>query len=452
MEKVKRFHILGYTILITVAIVSLLWALNSNKSAAALERNIENGYNRAFFELADYIENIDIQLVKAQLAKTPAQLASISNDIFSEAAEAKSCLGQLPTSQISLENTSKFLSQVGDFTYVLSQNMIKGDEISQESYKTLSELGKYSTSLKNKLRDIQNSIYNGNIRISDLNNEKNDKNTVHANGKGILNDLENIEKSFDEYPSLIYDGPFSEHIENQKPKLLENKSEISQDEALKIAKDFLGERGRGLEFAYESNNVQIPVYTFSVNSKKEQITISITKNGGYVLYFLDNLSVESENINVSDATEYAIKFLESREIYDMVSSYYDKSANIATINFAYSQDGIKCYSDLIKVKVALDSGSIVGFESKGYIMNHRERADVNPKLSVEEAQSKISTSLSVESTTLALIPKDSLQEVLCYEFTGTFNDKNFIIYVNAKNGREEDILLLIESEEGILTV
>jgi len=452
MERTRTFHIWGYTILIAGLIACLLWALNAQKSASALETNVENGYNRAFFELSDYIENIDIQLTKAQLAKTPAQLASIANDIFSESAEAKSCLGQLPTTQVSLENTSKFLSQVGDYTYVLAQDMIKGDEISQDAYDTLAKLNEYSTSLKDNLKKIQSSIYSGEIKISDLNNTNSSKNTVKADGNGMISDLENIEKSFDEYPSLIYDGPFSEHIENQKPKLTENQAEISQGEAMQIAQEFLGDRGRGLKFAYKTENNQIPTFNFTASNKQEQITISITKQGGFILYFLDNLSVEKANLDVAQATEYAVKFLESRGIYDMVSSYYEKSDNIATINFAYSQNGVKCYSDLIKVKVALDSGEIVGFESKGYVMNHHERTLPQPQISEEEAKANISTSLDVTATTLALIPKDSLQEVLCYEFKGTFKDKNFIIYVNAENGREEQILSLLESEEGVLTV
>ena len=85
-------------------------------------------------------------------------------------------------------------------------------------------------------------------------------------------------------------------------------------------------------------------------------------------------------------------------------------------------------------------------------MNHKEREEATPKLTVEEAKSKISTNLEVSATTLAIVPKDSLKEVLCYEFKGTFQNKNFIIYVNADNGREEEILLLIEDENGVLTI
>ena len=137
---------------------------------------------------------------------------------------------------------------------------------------------------------------------------------------------------------------------------------------------------------------------------------------------------------------------------DMVSSYYEKTDGVATINFAYSQDGIVCYSDLVKVRVALDTGAITGLEAKGYLMNHTERTDTYAALSAEEARAYVSTRLDVSSSGLAIIPKDSMQEVLCYEFHGSFMDKNFLVYVNAANGREEKIFLLIESEDGILTV
>ena len=85
-------------------------------------------------------------------------------------------------------------------------------------------------------------------------------------------------------------------------------------------------------------------------------------------------------------------------------------------------------------------------------MNHKDRGEQKPVLSAEAARAAVSTHLNVNTPTLAVIPKDSLREVLCYEFHGTHKDKNFIIYINAENGREEDILLLIESETGILTV
>lgn len=452
MEKVKSINLWLYSILGAALIIVFFWGLSMHKNARALETSVDNGYNRAFHDLSAYIDNIDTQLTKAQLASSPAQLATISSEIFKESAEAKSALGQLPFSNIQLDNTAKFLSQVGDYTYVLSQNAINGAEISDEDYKNLASLNEYSSSLKTALSDIEEKIYAGTLNISDLTDKKISSNSAKAAGNDILTDLENVEKSFDDYPSLIYDGPFSEHIENRESEMIKNSPEITRSEALKKAQQFLDMRGNDLKFENMSSNTAIDTYTFTKSTRDEEISISVTKRGGYILSFLDNIEITEENYDIDTATKTALNFLENHGFSNMVSSYYQKDNGIATINFAYSQDGIVCYSDLIKVRVALNTGEIIGFEAKGYLMNHTERDIPEPAISAEEAKTFVSTNLDVTAAGLALIPKDSLQEVLCYEFKGTFNDKNFLIYVNAENGREEKIFLLIENEGGVMTI
>ncbi len=450
MEKSKSIHVWLYTVLIAGIIAALIWAFSVQKNARALTTTVENQYNRAFHELVNYIDDIDTLLSKSQLASSPAQLASISSDIFRQSAEAKSCLGQLPISNVELDNTAKFLSQVGDYTYVVSQDMINGTAPNEEAYKNLASLNEYSSSLKESLSEIQSELYSGTISFSDI-GKRRSSNTADAAGNDILADLENVEKSFEEYPSLIYDGPFSEHIENQQSVMLQNAEEISREEAQKRAEEFL--KTTGLTFETESENTAIAAYTFTkMNDNDEQTSISVTKKGGNILYFLKNVRVDNENIGLDEATELAKKFLNEHGFNDMVSSYYEKANGIATLNFASAQGDVVCYSDLIKVRVALDTGDIIGMESKGYLMNHKTRELSEPSLTVEEAQSHVSTHLSVTATKLALIPKDSLREVLCYEFKGTFNGKNFIVYINADNGREEEILMLLETEGGVLTI
>ena len=451
MEKNRSIHVWLYTILIAGLVAAIIWGCVVSKNANALEITNENQYNRAFHELVGYVENIDTLQSKAQLTKSSAQMAKMSSDIFRQAAEAKSCLGQLPTSEVQLDNTSKFLSQVGDYTYVLSQSMINGEEISQEEYDNLKSLNEYAANLKETLSDIDTQIYTGDIRISDIN--KRSRGTVaDAAGGNILEDLENVEKSFEEYPSLIYDGPFSEHIENQESVMLKNADDISQEEALRRAENFRGDKGANLTFEGLSENTAIQAYSFTRNDDNGQVSVSITKKGGYVLYYLDNRETAEPKLDINEATKKAAQFLQNNGFYSMTNSYYEKSGGVATINFAYMQDNVTCYSDLVKIRVALDNGEIIGMESHGYLMNHKEREQSAPAMTMEEAKSKISTGLAVSSSGLALVPKDSMREVLCYEFKGEFNGKNFIVYVNSENGREEEIFLLIESEEGVLTI
>lgn len=452
MEKIKssnKIHAIVYMVLGVGIILLLLWAMSMNRSVKAYETDVENGYNRAYHELCGHIDEIDSLLSKARLANDPADLASISSDIFRKAEGAKSSLGQLPTSQINLENTARFLSQVGDYTYVLSQDMIYGVEISQEEYDTLASLNDYAAQLKNSLADIEQRIYSGEIRLTDTTTQAK-LNEVEAASGNVLEDLENVERSFDEYPALIYDGPFSEHIENQQSEMINSAAEVSRDEAKQKAEEFLGTNN--LEYESESENTAIDAYTFTKTDNTSQTSISVTKRGGYVLFFLTNRNVGEEKYDPSAATEKALAFLKNHGYNDMVSSYYDKSNGIATVNFAAVQDGITCYSDLIKVRVALDTGEVIGLEAKGYLMNHKHRDLAVPQLTAEQAGEHVSTSLEVSGSGMALIPKDSLREVLCYEFKGSFSGKNFIVYINAENGHEERILLLLEGENGILTV
>ncbi len=450
MSRVNKIHTAIYSVLgVTIIVLSVMY-YNCCTKSKELDIAMNNSYDRAFFELSDYVEDIDVLLSKAQLAATPAQLASISNEIFMQAAEAKSCFGQIPQQDISLENTAKFLSQVGDYTYVLSQNMINGKEISEEEYGVLNSLNDYAAELSKSLNDIEARIYKGEISFNTAKGTEIITRALAA--EDIFGDLENVEKSFEGYPSLIYDGPFSEHIENAKSQMLEESAEVSKEMALARAKEFLGSEGDGLEFESEMTNTAIECYVFSKSDDNSSITVTVTKKGGYILYFLKNRSVGKMNYDMTAASQIAQDYLLSHGFTDMTQSYYEITNNIATINFAYSHSGVKMYSDLIKVRIALDDGEVTGIECKGYIMNHRDRGELQPVLSQEEARTHVSTHLAVNEAELALIPKDSMREVLCYEFHGTYKDKNFIVYVNAENGREEEILLLIESETGILTI
>ena len=417
-------------------------------NAKAYRRGLEDSYNRAFFELTDYVDDIDTLLAKSMLATSAGEMASLSQELSVQAAAAKSCLAQIPQAEISLDKTEKFLAQVGDYTFTLSQSIINKKAISEDEYESLAALGSYSASLNSALSDIQQKVYSGELHLG-----KNTK--IGRNGVVFAADgdpFSEIEKKMGEYPSLIYDGPFSEHIETLRPKLLEGKSEIPQEAAAKKLAEFLGTDATFLNFAGETQNSNLSAYNFRGMRGKTEISASVSKQGGYVVYFLGTRRIRSETLSVDEAIAKAHAFLDEKGFDSMKESYYEKKDGVATVNFAYQQNNVTCYSDLIKVKVALDDGEIIGMESYGYIMNHTRRDIRTPSLTKQDARNRVSRRLGIDSVNIALIPKDSKREVLCYEFKGTFGDKNFLIYINAETGVEEDIQILIESPDGILTI
>ena len=437
----------GYWIFTCALVASLCFGGYEYMRAKELEYAVSNSYNRAFFELSDYVDDINTLLAKGLLVNSPAHFAAISSELSRQSAAAKECLSQLPLSDVSLEKTEKFLSQVGDYSFYLSQNALYDTEMTDEEYQSLSQMSSYASSLSAALNSLQQDMYNGNLNF---NKNKTGAALVAYAAENSMDGFSAIEKEFGEYPALIYDGPFSEHIENLHPVMCENAEEISAETAAMIANEFLGMKNGFISYEGLSENSSINCYTFSTGNNL--CAVSITQKGGYIIYYLNNREIGAEQLDAVQAISSAKDFLNAHGYYNMNESYYEKSDGSITINFAYTQDDITCYSDLVKVKVALDNGEIIGLETNGYIMNHSERDMPEVKLSRQEARSYVSKHLAIDSARLALIPKDSMREVLCYEFKGTSNGRNFLIYINAQNGREEDIRLLIESENGTLTV
>ena len=147
---------------------------------------------------------------------------------------------------------------------------------------------------------------------------------------------------------------------------------------------------------------------------------------------------------IYEANEKGKEFLNLRGISNMKATYYLKEGGIVTINYAYEQNGVTIYPDLIKVKVALDNGEILGVETSGYLNNHTERTFTKAKISIEEAKSKLNKSLEITSEGMAIIPTEWKTEILCYEFKGKIDDTDFLVYTNVETGREENILVIID--------
>ena len=70
----------------------------------------------------------------------------------------------------------------------------------------------------------------------------------------------------------------------------------------------------------------------------------------------------------------------------------------------------------------------------------------------EEAKKTLNKDLEISSEGLAIIPTEYNTEILCYEFKGKVDDREFLVYINAENGREEDILIITNTPNGTLTM
>ena len=450
VSRLKKGHMLSvigvFIIIIAVLITVLVRKEQDSKQAS------ENSYNMAFYSLVDYVENVETYLAKSLISSTPEHGAETLTNVWREANLAQSYLARLPIESQELENTEKFLNQVSDYSYSLSRKNIYNESLSDEDLKNLKDLHNYSVELENTLNQLSEDINSGRIKWNELSN----KGTV-AFAQQVstqTNDsFSNLEENFHEYSGLIYDGAFSEHITSSEKKGLIG-NDIDEETAKQKVSEFVGQENiKEIQSLGFSENATIPEYNFSVKTNLENdITISVSKKGGHIIYMNSNRTVNSEIISQEEANEKGKEFLNNKGLNNMKETYYLKQDGIVTINYAYTQNDVVVYSDLIKVKVALDNGEVLGIETTGYLNNHTQRDTSKVKISKEEAKKTLNKDLEISSEGLAIIPTEYNTEILCYEFNGKVDDREFLVYINAENGREEDILIITNTPNGTLTM
>lgn len=450
ISRLKKVHMLS-VITIFLVIIACLIAVLVNKQKEAKQAS-ENSYNMAFYELVDYVQNVEVYLAKALISSTPEHGAETLTNVWREANLAQAYLAQLPIESQELENTEKFLNQVSDYSYTLSRKNIYDESLTDEDLKNLKDLHLYSVELENVLNQLSDDLNTGRIKWNELSN-KGQVAFAQQVSTSALDGFSSLEENFHEYSGLIYDGAFSEHLTNNEKKGLTGE-DIDEETAKQRAIEFIGNNNvKEIQNLGFSENATVPEYNFSIKTAEEDnISVSISKKGGHIVYMNSNRDVNAEIISQEEANQKGKEFLSNHGFKDMKETYYLKRDGVVTINYAYTENDVVVYSDLIKVKVALDNGEVLGIETTGYLNNHTKRDVSKIKISKEQAKKTLNKDLEISSEGLAIIPTEFQTEILCYEFKGKVEDREFLVYINAENGREEDVLIITNTPNGTLTM
>ena len=442
MQKNKIWIAISIILLIIIGILG--YNLNKQKKEYALTK--ENDYNMAFYEVVDYVQNVKTYLAKSMISKTPEHGAEMLTHVWRESNLAQSYLGMLPIESQELENTEKFLNQVSEYSYSLSRKNIDGNGLTDDDLTKIKELYNYSNDLSNSLNEMSEELNNGTLNWENLMNNEEGAEIAEVSTFNV------VEENFHEFTGLIYDGAFSEHMTSSEKKGLTG-DEIDEETAKNKAEEFIGkDKIKNTTNNGYVENGDIAVYRFEIATNEDKtIGISISKKGGHVVFLNYNRDVSEEKISEKEAVQKGKEYLASKGFADMQETYYLKENGFITVNYAYKQSDVIMYADLIKVKVALDNGEIIGLETTGYLNCHYSRQIPKDKISIEEARKNLSNKIEIKSEGLAMIPTEWNTEKYCYEFKGKIEDIDFIAYINAQTGEEEDILIITNTPNGTLT-
>lgn len=399
---------------------------------------------RAVNELCESLDNITVSLQKGLYCCTNESLTDVGNDLSREAGCAKVSLSQITDKEMISDEIYKFLSQVGAFTLSLVNHQDKLT-VSEKNRQLLNELYSYSLKLGDALTEIRTGIFDGSIIFEA---EKSSLSADMQPPDTLLSKLTDTQQSLADYPTLIYDGPFADNVLNKKGgTCLKNKKEITPDEAAQKAADIIGTSSASLK---EEKDIQGDVAAFCFS--KGDISIGITKKGGLVYYILNPYIAGEQTISEKEAVKRAGAYLKELGYTLMTDSYYSTYDGVCTINFAYQNEGIIHYADLIKVSVALDTGKITALDASAYLKNHCKRNIYEEKITIDDALALLPKDLRLISHRNAVIPLDTGKEAYCYELHCKDKKGNeALIYIDKQSAQQRDTLILVYADAGVLT-
>ncbi|WP_432406866.1 germination protein YpeB [Wukongibacter sp. M2B1] len=446
-------------VLVIATLVSVGWGTMQYREKDRYYTFLDNQFQRMFYDLVGSVETISTDISKLLVSSQEKENIVLYSNILMNAYNAQDNLSQLPISHGEISKIEKFLNQVGDYTFALSRKSLNGDQLTEKDIANLEKLQSYAVDLGKDLHELHDKALKGKVWKGELNRKGKNKLSKAAKEKSqIQTQLVKYQERMVEYPELIYDGPFSEHaIQGMKPRLEGKK--ISEEEAKKRAIEFIGGGTVEKTSKSEENDSKISTYSFTLkpkNKEKEKqnpIYIDISKAGGKPILMLNNRNINKSNISGPKAVEIASKFLDEKGFKDMKPTFSLMNDNVMVLNYVYVQDDVIIYPDLIKVKVALDNGTIVGFDATKFLTSNYKRKITEPELSPEQAREKVSIRVeTTEKPRLCYIPTPYLKEIYCYEFEAKYKGDTFFIYINAKTGVEEKIFKLIKRENGTLMI
>lgn len=453
MEK-RKMQVLAVSFTAAAFAVSVGFGVQGYARAEDYRRQLDNGYRQAFTELTTAAGELDAALEKVTYATTPALFATLCAQAYATAQAAQSALGELPYGNVELEQTAAFFAKAGDYAMAMARGTNGEGVCTDENRETLRGLAAAAGELSATLQELQLQLDGGALHPEDVAAVEARLAAAAEDGGQITGGsaFQTVEADFPQVPTLIYDGPFSEHLSSRTPQMLEGLPQVTEEEARRAAAAFAGLRAE--VFTPTSDGAgNLPAWGFSALADGGELYVEITKQGGQVLQMLSSRPVGEAALSRKEGVEQAAAFLDAHGYQDMAPSYFLEGDGILTVHFAPVLDGVYCYPDLVKVGVALDNGDVVSFEAHGYLMNHGAREPAAPAVSADEAAERVDPSLTVLSRQLALIPTGGEYEVLCHEFKCQNADGGHVlVYVNAATGQQERILLLLEDENGTLVI
>lgn len=442
LSKRSKMYILGFIIFsLVVAVITLgVFVGIYSKNNMEKDRDITAFYQSAYYGLVGNFVDIENDLAKARVMTDGKLLKENLMNIDVNCNLASQNLQVFYSNNDGMHNLMSYINQLGDYCVFLINQLEQGNNLTTSQMENLNKLWGVSKEYGKLLNSLQDVAKDGTTFAK----------LLSANNQQFEDILSSINNGSIEYPSLIYDGPFSDGVIQREAKGITGE-EISPDQGKSLVEKYLvGYEIENIEYASDCVN-RIPSYLYAVKLKGgRQCSVQIAKQGGLLLLIDLFHEVTEPTLTTEQCQKVAEQYCEAIGLEGMKAVWINNNQSNIYINMCYEQDGIVNYPDMVKIKISLDTGEVIGYEGLNYAFNHTKREYETPKVSEEEAVLNVSAILENIEVRLVTIPWNTVNEKVAYEIVGELDGEKYFVYVDAYNGNELKVLRMIDSNQGEL--
>ena len=324
-----KHHILLYTFLSVAVLLSIYLALDYGIRAQRSAQALEDAYAQRVLETQEHLQAIGLKLGKAPVAADARTQVELLAGISRQADSVVSGLSALPLSHIAMSDTLKFCNQLSEYAMVLALSVAAGQPLTEQETAELVSLESQCALLTGQFATARETMVAESLRLTAQ------PGVFYAEAQAAQRPLEQVADPDNgmDYPSMIYDGAFSDARHYGSPKAL-GEGRIDQRQAMEAARAFVGEeRVRSVEAAPDSGGALASYGVKLTLNDGVVLNAEVTRQGGKMLWMVPEHAAFEPGWTLEECAEAARDFLLDRGYGEMEANHYQVYDGLAVINY-----------------------------------------------------------------------------------------------------------------------
>ena len=402
----KMIFVLAYA-LVVVSVFAFTQAKENQKLAVLLS----NSYAEQIADASDKLAELDSAVKQTLLFNHSEGSKKARENIWRLSSDIKSSVASLPLDSSVSTSWMNYLGRIGNYAKEADRS-VEPDEY----YKVMSQASKNLGTMQDDWRMATSGLIERQYSIDEWTNRLNATNSDF--------DWSKMGTSIKQYSEADFPLTASESDAMKKKELRDiDDAKVTQTEAIERFKTLFPQVSNDV-IGVEKSKQGSPYPFFHIRfSDGESIGyIDITEKGGHVLSYLSERPFGKTVLSFDDIKRGAEEFLKAAGYKDLV--YEEARENNTSWHFVFVREepfyGAKVFSDVIHLKLAKDTGDIIGLDAAEYIRKEKLHRQSIKKMDWSEFFHK---DVKIVKEELAYVENERLEQRLAHYLTVT-RDEN----------------------------